>query len=114
MALGMMGIGLKDEEIGRFNRTLPPKTVVQYDPRWELGLEVVRWFHYRYDFVVSGFLVDSVETLHRIMMDNYDRYLGPMFPKKVWPRCREIVAGPRIREFIEMYKDVLAEIEIVR
>jgi hypothetical protein len=109
-----MGIGLKDEEIGRFNRTLPPKTTVQYDPGWELGLEVVRWFHYRYDFVVSGYLIDSVATLHRVMGENYDRRLSYHFPKKVWPLCREIIITPRIREFEEMFKDVLAEIEITR
>lgn len=112
--IGAIGIGLKDEEIGRFSRTLPPKTTVQYDARWELGLEVVRWFHYRYDFVVSGQVIDSVATLHKVMGDNYDRYLSGSFPKKVWPLCREIVITPRIREFEEMFKDVLAEIEITR
>lgn len=111
---GTMGIGLRDEEIGRFNRTLPPKTTIVYDPRWELGLEVVRWFHYRYDVVVSGQVIDSVATLHKVMGDAYDSYLGPRFPKKVWPLCREIVITPRIREFEEMFKDVLAEIEITR
>lgn len=112
---GAMGIGLKDEEVGRFNRTLPPKTTVEYDARWELGIEVIRWFHYRYGQSVSPIhSIDSVEMLHKIMGTAYDQYLGPKFPKKVWPLCREIVIGPRIREFEEMFKDVLAEIEITR
>lgn len=113
--IGQMGIGLKDEEIGRFNRTLPPKTIVQYDPRWELGLEVLRWFHYRYNVGLIGHrTVESAGALTDWMYQCYDYYLGPKFPKKIWPQCREIVAGPRIREFIEMYKDVIAEIEILR
>lgn len=112
---GTMGIGFKDEEIGRFSRTLPPKTTVEYDPRWELGIEVVRWFHYRYGQSVSPIqIIDSVATLHRIMNSAYDQYLGPKFPKKVWPQWRDIVTTPRIREFEEMFKDVLAEIELVR
>ena len=112
---GTMGMGLQDEEIGRFSRTLPPKTAVQYDARWELGIEVVRWFHYRYAQSVSPImLIDSVAKLHEVMGAAYNQYLGPKFPKKVWPLCRDIVIGPRIREFEEAFKDVLAEIEILR
>jgi hypothetical protein len=112
--IGTLGIGLKDEEIGRFNRSLPPKTIVQYDPRWELGLEVIRWFHYRYNHKVYHQEIESVEALHVLMNAAYDSYIGPRFPKKVWPLCREIVTGPRIREFEELFKDVLAEIELTK
>lgn len=116
MTTGTLGMALVDEEIGRFNRTLPPQTVVQYDPRWELGLEVMRWFHYRYDINVGHQVIDSVDTLRKVMLDHgYSRwYAGHGLPKKMWAHLVPVIIEPRINEFIEVFKDVLAEIEILR
>lgn len=113
----MLGtFGVADEEIGRFNRTLPPKTKVQYDARWELGLEVVRWFHYRYN-VDHTFIgrVNSVEELRKNMVPRYQAYfIAKGVPKKMFPALDTILIEPRIQEFCELFKDVLAEIELLR
>jgi len=113
----MLGtFGVAAEEIGRFNRTLPPKTKVQYDSRWELGLEVVRWFHYRYgvDFNFIG-PVKSVQELREMMTPRYqDYFISKGVPKKTMPFLTNILIEPRIQEFCELFKDVLAEIELLR
>ena len=114
MTTAMGTMGMATEEVGRFDRTLPPRTRVQYDPRWELGLEVMRWFHYRYGFDVGHSDVQSVEALTTFMVNSYERYLGARVPKKTWPIVQVAVVEPRIREFMELFKDVLAEIELLR
>lgn len=116
MTTKLGAFGVADEEIGRFNRTLPPKTAVQYDARWELGLEVMRWFHYRYglEFGFCG-KIESVAKLRELMTPRYNTYfLGKGVPKKILPYLEQIIIQPRIDEFCEVFKDVLAEIELLR
>lgn len=105
---------LMNEEVGRFNRTLPPKTRVEYDPRWELGLEVMRWFHYRHATRLYHQEIDGVETLRKLFDSAYEAICKNKIPKKSWPVVSWHIVEPHYNEFCELFKDVLAEIEILR
>jgi hypothetical protein len=107
------GISVGFGTVGVFNRTLPPKSKVNLDPGYELAIEVMRWFHYRHRarIIVPDGRIISLDHLEEIMLNGY-RSLARKW-LKYWeflePQARE-----HIREFKEIFKDVLAEMELTR
>lgn len=107
--IGTFGVGV----VGVFNRTLPPRSRTTYDPGYELALEVQRWFHYRHylELVVSGHTITGVDHLDVVMTDGYRKLFKTR--ARYWdvlePAVRE-----NIREFKELFKDVLAEMEFTK
>ena len=97
---------------GVFERTLPPKSRMSYDPAYELGIEVARWFHYRYSFSVHGYdRIENREKLERVMTECYRQILIRKGHKKNFDLIKPIAVDPKINEFIALFRDVLAEME---
>lgn len=109
MQTGTFGIGV----VGVFNRTLPPRSKIIYDPGYELALEVKRWFHYRHDLIVNvtGDYINDPDHLQRTMIEGYKRILRSKM--RYWDVLQIAVMG-HVNEFKEIYKDVLGEMEFTR
>jgi len=106
---GTFGVGA----VGRFARTLPPRTKVEYDPGYELMLEVRRWFHYRHDLkhkIIGETIIDTAH-LEAVMIEGYRRLFRSKM--KYWPTLEE-QARVYIQEFKDTFRDVLAEMEFTR
>lgn len=67
--IGTFGMGV----VGVFNRTLPPRAKTNYDPAYELALEVQRWFHYRHsiEVLVPDSKIADTATLENVMERGY-------------------------------------------
>lgn len=109
MSVGSYGVG----HVGRFNRVLPPRTRTEYEVGYELGLEVLRWFHYRHGVDVgSPPAVRTVSQLEELLMSLYEHrvFSGR---RKYWSVLQE-QARAYVREFKDTFRDVLAEMEFIR
>lgn len=110
MAIGTFGMG---QVVGVFQRTLPPRSKIYYDPGYELALEVQRWFHYRHDLdvIVQGYKITDSGHLTDVMLTGYKRYFRTKM--RYWDTLQE-QAFAWIREFKEIFKDVLGEMEFTK
>jgi hypothetical protein len=108
-AIGTFGTGV----VGVFERTLPPRSRVSYDPGYELALEVQRWFHYRHgiNIHVTGVQIRDVTHLEVVMTSGYREVFRP---KKQYWEALEPAVLENIREFKGLFKDVLAEMEFTK
>jgi hypothetical protein len=110
MQTGTFGIGV----VGVFERTLPPRSKTNYDPGYELALEVSRWFHYRHgiDLNVPGWKIENTDHLQRTMIGGYKLVFKTKL--RYWEGLIELQAQEFINEFKGIYKDVLAEMEFTQ
>lgn len=110
MQTGIFGMGV----VGVFNRTLPPRSKTNYDPGYELALEVMRWFHYRHDidFTVKDSKIKDAEHLQNVMVEGYKRVFRTKL--RYWEGVIELQAQAFIDEFKGIYKDVLGEMEFTK
>lgn len=107
--IGTFGMGV----VGVFNRTLPPRAKTNYDPAYELALEVQRWFHYRHsiEVLVPDSKIADTATLENVMERGY----RTLFRTKIryW-EVLEPAVREHVREFKDLFKDVLAEMELTK
>jgi len=105
---------------GTFVRALPPKSRrPDCNLEFELGIEVVRWFHYRHGKWVGINLIDGPQRCRQVLEQEYKTIIcgmaggGKNFDA-MWVTLKPYVAEPHIKEFFDTYRDVLAEIELTK
>lgn len=107
---------------GVFERMLPPKSTANYNPGFELGLEIVRWFWYRHEVRVGWYMIDgaahckqTIEMLYRQVVSQLGGHSrGARLTDEMWETIKDKVCSSQTAEFMDLYRDVIAEIELTR